>query len=202
MPIQWLYLPYFTKKKLFYRIISSALVLVIVFLLIQGFNMNVKHGKPLTEQPGLVGFLGTVSVIAIVFVLVINSLASHYRSKYGEGPEVMFQPDKIELLQSIRNKVVIGLENIKDSSTQDFQENEFLIRTTAPVTMLDHFPPEIQHELQTEIKGKTVFTLIEVAYQDPTETNPTRLAKNLNIPLSSLSREIKKLSYLNYLEPC
>ncbi|UCG04121.1 MAG: winged helix-turn-helix transcriptional regulator, partial [Candidatus Heimdallarchaeota archaeon] len=52
----------------------------------------------------------------------------------------------------------------------------------------------------TKIRKNTIFTLIEIAYQDPTETNPTKISKSLNIPPSTLSREIKKLITLNYLE--
>ena len=66
--------------------------------------------------------------------------------------------------------------------------------------MLDYFPSDIRSEINVKIKGKTIFTLIEIAYQDPMETNPTSISKSLNIPPSSLSREIKRLIKLNYLE--
>ena len=66
--------------------------------------------------------------------------------------------------------------------------------------MVEYFPSEIQYELRSEIKGRTVLTLIEIAYQDPSDTNPAKLAKSLNIPLSTLSKEIKKLKRLHYVD--
>ena len=96
--------------------------------------------------------------------------------------------------------MIIGLQNSRKYSIPELQEELVIIRNSSPETIIDYFSTEIRGELQTEIKGKTTFILIEIAYQDPSKTNPTRLSKNLNIPLSSLSREIKKLVSLNYLE--
>ncbi|MHA1947938.1 MAG: hypothetical protein ACW97W_17720, partial [Candidatus Hodarchaeales archaeon] len=40
----------------------------------------------------------------------------------------------------------------------------------------------------------------EIAYQNPSDTNPAKIAKSLNIPPSTLSKEIKKLKELDYLQ--
>lgn len=138
----------------------------------------------------------------IIFILIaLYFITSYYQSKYEKkGTEAIFQPDKVELLQSVRNKVIIGLQNINNYSFPKLPEELIIIRNVSPETIIDYFSSEIKGELQTEIKGKTTFILIEIAYQDPSRTNPSRLSKNLNIPLSSLSREIKKLVSLNYLE--
>ena len=67
------------------------------------------------------------------------------------------------------------------------------------LSVIDYFPTDIQNNLRSEIKGRTVLTLIEIAYQDPQETNPSKIANSLNIPLSTISKEIKKLIELNFI---
>ena len=49
-------------------------------------------------------------------------------------------------------------------------------------------------------KWRTILILIEIAYQDLSETNPKKLAKSLNIQASTLSKEIMKLKDLHYIE--
>ncbi len=201
MQIRWLSLSIFNKKKVNNTIIGGLLVIVVVTLLIQALNMNIKQNKPITEQPGLIGFLGTISVMVILILIAINFITSYYQSKYEKtDTETILQLDKVELLQSIRNKVIVGLQNTNNYSNPDLQEEMIIIENVSPDTIIDYFSSEIRGELQTGIKSKTVFILIEIAYQDPSKTNPTRLSNNLNIPLSSLSREIKKLISLNYIE--
>ncbi|MFX1286029.1 MAG: hypothetical protein ACFFB5_20465 [Promethearchaeota archaeon] len=201
MPIQGLSLSIFNKKKISNPIIGGLLVIIVVILFTQALNMNIKQDKLITEQPGLIGFLGTISVIVILLLVALNFIASYYRSKYEKkNTETIYQPDKVKLLQSIRNKVIIGLKNTRKNTNPELQEEMIIFRNLSPETIIDYFSSEIRRELQTGIKGKTAFILIEIAYQDPSKTNPTQLSKNLNIPLSSVSREIKKLISLDYVE--
>jgi DNA-binding MarR family transcriptional regulator len=69
-----------------------------------------------------------------------------------------------------------------------------------PTSMIEYFPTDFQYDLRSEIKGRTILTLIEIAYQNPSDTNPAKIAKSLNIPPSTLSKEIKKLKELDYLQ--
>lgn len=114
----------------------------------------------------------------------------------------------ITFLTAIRHQVIIGLDNIRHNFLADAKEISTLKQIISPIeekslsTMADFFPPEIKNDLRSEMKGRTVLALIEIAYQNPTETNPARLAKSLNIPPSTLSDEIKKLISLQYLEEC
>jgi len=55
-------------------------------------------------------------------------------------------------------------------------------------------------DLISGLRGRSVLTLIEIAYQAADVTNPSNLARILDIPLSSISDEIKKLIQLGYLE--
>ncbi|MFX0206474.1 MAG: hypothetical protein ACFFDT_10855, partial [Candidatus Hodarchaeota archaeon] len=190
------------KKMVFQLVISSSIIIVAIFLIILSSSIIMQSNKLLKEQISFIEFLSTL--IGVILILISNMfiIKNYYRSKYkNNDTQGIFQTDKIEFLQSVRNKVIVGLENIRTDVRYRNQDPKILPLSSTPVTMLEHFSPEIQCEIQTEIKGKTIFTLIEIAYQDPSETNPTRLSKSLHIPLSSLSREIKKLISLNYLKP-
>jgi DNA-binding MarR family transcriptional regulator len=110
------------------------------------------------------------------------------------------QSKEVESIKAIRHKVIVGLDNIKDEFLLESGEIPRLERIPNQITMVDCFPSDFQEDLRTEMKGRTVLTLIEIAYQDPCETNPAKLAKSLNIPPSTLSKELKKLIGLQYIE--
>ena len=63
------------------------------------------------------------------------------------------------------------------------------------------FPPDIQSELKSDLRGRTVTILVELAYQYPKNAHVSYLAKALNIPQSTVTVEIKKLQLLQYIEP-
>jgi DNA-binding MarR family transcriptional regulator len=65
-------------------------------------------------------------------------------------------------------------------------------------SLITYFPSDVQETLKS-IKGRTALVLIEMAYQDLLETNPTKLSQSLNIPPSSISDEIKKLTALDFI---
>jgi DNA-binding MarR family transcriptional regulator len=65
---------------------------------------------------------------------------------------------------------------------------------------VEYFPNDIRNDLQSGLKMRTIMTLTEIAYQNPTETNVNELSKILNIPKSTLSDEIKKLINFGYIE--
>ena len=204
MPNQSLLLPTMNLKKGLQIIGSSVLILVAVFLFFQGLTPNIKPELPLKEQKGLFSFLTTFLVILLFIItfplIMARYYSSKYKNQYNSNTNILFPSTEADFLKFIRNKIVIGLENIRNTTTLSFQDIDLLTNSSTPNTMLDFFPSEIKQELQTKIRNNTIFTLIEIAYQDPTETNPTKLSKSLNIPPSTLSREIKKLVTLNYLE--
>ncbi len=206
MPNQSLSLPPLNVEKGFQIIGSTVLILVTSILFLQGLSSNIKPELPLTEQKGLLSFLITFLVILLIIITFTVIIARFYRLKYKNlyysNTNTLFPSNEVEFRKVVRNKIVIGLENIQNTPILEFQDINLLTNPSTPKTMLDFFPLEIKQELQTKIRSNTIFTLIEIAYQDPTETNPTKLSKSLNVPPSTLSREIKKLISLNYLETC
>jgi DNA-binding MarR family transcriptional regulator len=140
--------------------------------------------------------------IGLLFIIMSSGLVYLiYNKRFKQGTFVdFFESKKVEFLKSIREKVVIGLDNIKFEFIEESQDLPYLEAPTTVTSIVEYFPTDFRNELRIEIKGRTVLTLIEIAYQDPSETNPVKLAKSLNIPVSTLSKEIKKLIELQYVE--
>jgi DNA-binding MarR family transcriptional regulator len=143
--------------------------------------------------------LGTIISILVIasIVFVYYFLTPKLRQESFSG---LFQLEKLKYLKEMSHKVIIGLDNIKSGFIDESFDIPSLDSVIPPSSMVEYFPSEIQHELRSEIRGRTVLTLIEIAYQDPSDTNPARLARSLNIPLSTLSKEIKKLKRLHYVD--
>jgi hypothetical protein len=200
MAIQWLHIQKSSIEKAFQIVGSGLSIYLLVYFSVEALTINTKPDKPILEQPAFREFIGVLLAVLIIIATSISLIASYYRSKYHiNDNKTIFQPNKLEFLQLVRNKVIIGLENI---SHDFFIETGELpqLEETKPTTMVEYLSPEFRWDLQTEIKGKTILTLIEIAYQDPSRATPIKLSKTLDIPRSTISREIKKLVSLSYLE--
>ncbi|MFX1507123.1 MAG: right-handed parallel beta-helix repeat-containing protein [Promethearchaeota archaeon] len=111
-----------------------------------------------------------------------------------------FQSDQIDFFKSLYGKVLIGLENITAGVIPE-SKGFPLLEPVEPATLVEYFPFDIKEDLISGLKGRTVLTLIEIAYQYPEESNPMKLAKTLDIPPTTVSYEINRLRELEYLEP-
>ena len=190
----------FSIRRIINIIISIILIFSVFFVFFQALIMNIKHDKPLWEQSGLIAFLGVLSGVIILLFFTMKFTADYYKSKYQKKT---FSPNNnLESLKKIREKLIIGLWYTRKQLSESISDNQICLQSpNSPQTLFDYFSLENKIEFQEMVKGKTTIVLIEIAYQDPSATNPTKLSKSLNIPLSSLSREISKLIKLNYLEP-
>ncbi|MHA2363737.1 MAG: hypothetical protein ACXAC7_07250 [Candidatus Hodarchaeales archaeon] len=144
-------------------------------------------------------------ILSTPFIALFGILSYFlYISKFRKPDSfaMLLQSGKVEFLKSIRHKVVIGLDNIKNDVITDPGPLPSLVHSTKVdhTSMVEYFPSDIKNDLRSEMKGRTVLTLIEIAFQEPSETNPIKLSKSLNIPPSTLSKEIKKLVDLQYVE--
>ncbi|MHA1976598.1 MAG: right-handed parallel beta-helix repeat-containing protein [Candidatus Hodarchaeales archaeon] len=145
--------------------------------------------------------LATLSMIAGVFGVIgiaffIYQTSQKLPSSYME----FFESDQIEHLKTIYHKVIIGLENISTAMITEQKATPLLGPGEPRAISTDFFPLYIKEDLKAGLRGRTVLTLIEIAYQGPDETNPAKLAHTLDIPSSTLSNEIKRLIDLDYLE--
>ncbi len=113
-----------------------------------------------------------------------------------------FQLDRPTFLKEISQKLIIGIDNIQSGFIEEPLElpSMEIDAIIEPNSMIEYFPADFQYDLRSEIKGRTILTLIEIAYQNPSDTNPAKIAKSLDIPPSTLSKEIKKLKDLDYLQ--
>jgi DNA-binding MarR family transcriptional regulator len=75
-----------------------------------------------------------------------------------------------------------------------------LLQAPESTKLIECFSTGIKKDLQSGMKWRTILTLIEIAYQDPSDTNPRKIAENLDLPFPKVSREIKKLQELEYIE--
>ncbi|MFX1252161.1 MAG: nitrous oxide reductase family maturation protein NosD [Promethearchaeota archaeon] len=117
-----------------------------------------------------------------------------------EEPITEFTSEKlIDRLTPLYHKLVVGLENVQ-TSLHPQPITLPLLEPVEPISLVDYFPSDIKEDLWSGIKWRTILTLIEIAYQDPSQTNVVNLAKSLNIPRSTLSKEIKRLFDLHYIE--
>jgi parallel beta-helix repeat protein len=141
--------------------------------------------------------------LALIAGIIIYNLKFKVPAPFFE----YFQSDQIEFLRMIYHKVVIGIENLKvgiipELATQPLLEPQTIIEildTSERFSLIPYFPSDIQEILKT-IKGRTALVLIEMAYQDIHETNPTKLSQSLNIPPTTISDEIKRLVKLEFIK--
>jgi DNA-binding MarR family transcriptional regulator len=173
---------------------------LIIEFLIQPLTVPSKSDESLKSLAEFITVIFVLGLLTVIISLNAFFISRFYRIKYSSNySSEIFRSTEVTFLQTIRNKVVVGLDNIKTNfpETSSIKALPIISNTS---TMLDYFPSDIRSEINVKIKGKTIFTLIEIAYQDPNETNPSSISRSLNIPPSSISREIKRLISLNYLE--
>lgn len=147
-------------------------------------------------------FLPTQIIFA--FLLAVCSIAAGYylvNTKF-RAPSFTeyFQSNKIEFLKPIYHKLIIGLESIQTAIMSEGAVIPLLEEPTMPTSLVTWFPDDYRRELKTNLKGRTILTLIEIAFQYSEDANLTKLAQALDIPVSTLSDELKKLIRLNYLD--
>lgn len=157
-------------------------------------NNNPVQGNDELLSQLIIGFIALLVLVGMSYFLYTSRL------KVPTTIIELFQNDQIDFLKSIYGKVMIGLENIQSGMISEPQVTP-LLDAVEPTTLIEYFPSDIRGDLTSGLKGRTVLTLIEIAYQYPEETNPMRLAKTLDIPPTTVSYEINRLMELEYLEP-
>jgi parallel beta-helix repeat protein len=117
-----------------------------------------------------------------------------------EDPFIDFDlEEQIERVKPLYHKLIVGIENLQ-TSTLPQPAAIPLLESAESKILVEYFPSDIKNDLRSGMKWRTILTLIEIAYQDPSETNPVKLAQSMDIPASTLSKEIKKLKELHYIE--
>jgi DNA-binding MarR family transcriptional regulator len=139
--------------------------------------------------------------VILAFLVIIGVFLWNVRPSYLDKPIFqVIQSKKHDWLTELSHKVIIGVDTIKSDFVEELPQVPDIETVSLSASIADLFPQNIRHDLQYRMKGRTVLTLIEIAYLGPNETTPTKISKSLNIPLSTLSKEIKKLEYYGYVE--
>ena len=140
-----------------------------------------------------------IVIIAIGFTIGFVLYRTKQQKKYSFD---LNKFDDFDKLKALNHKVIIGLDYAKDDFDKPLEISLVAGEDVSSVSgsIVNYFPIGFQSDLKSEIKGRTVMVLIEIAYQNPSETNPVKIADGIGIPLSTLSKEIKKLVRLNYVE--
>lgn len=177
---------------------------------------NTKSGAKGFELPLLV-ILVLLFLILLALGLGLGYFWFNAKSKKQPSFSTFIQTAQIDFLEMLYFKARMALKAVRMELLTEGEQNEestalisyyppeepedlAVIDTVEAPVLVDSFPPDIRHDLKSAMKGRTVMTLIEIAYQDPDKTNPARLAESLDIPLPSLTREIKRLHELQYIE--
>ena len=83
------------------------------------------------------------------------------------------------------------------------EDLEFLIEneTKNYALSVDLFPTDMRRDLSSELRGRSILILIEIAYQYPKHSYVGFISESLKLPQSTISYEIKKLIFLQYIQP-
>lgn len=142
--------------------------------------------------------------ILIPLLLTLGVVVSLVFYRFKSRTDYIIDLQNIEqesMIKTLNHKIIIGLDNVKTDFKHlgiDLSLGENIHPENGSI--IHYFPTSFQSELKSEIKGRTVMVLIEIAYQNPINTNPVKIAEGIGIPLSTTSKEIKKLVRLNYIE--
>jgi ABC-type branched-subunit amino acid transport system substrate-binding protein/DNA-binding HxlR family transcriptional regulator len=145
-------------------------------------------------------FVQLITIISLFSVILVLSyfLYQRYRKKDVNFSDFI-QESPITFLKSIYHKVIIGIDNVKtDLITTPV--NITTLETTDSSSIIDFFPVHYHQDMISGLKGRSVLVLIEIAYQYPSDTNPTNIANALNISPTTLSGELKRLEKLDYIK--
>jgi DNA-binding MarR family transcriptional regulator len=137
--------------------------------------------------------LGFSLIFGSFFYLSRNNKANSALTAY-------IRDSSYDNLKTLKNKVVIGLENYREIYNSSFIDIPVTTSIENSRSLNEFFPIEFRENLIKKFSGRTVLVLIEIAYINPGSRNPGLISKNLEIPLSTISKEIKKLRELEYIQ--
>jgi parallel beta-helix repeat protein len=182
---------------------NSQVLIQVIASCSDGFCLSIVV-QVVTKKGSLIDTDFILLFIATLSGLIVTGALSYYayNSQIFRQKSFVdyFQSEKIEFLKPIYHKVIVGLENITTAIISETIESPLLEEPTTPTSLAKWFPTDYRSELKSELKGRTVLTLIEMAFLYAEEANLTILAQNLDIPQSTLSNELRKLVKLNYLD--
>lgn len=146
--------------------------------------------------------VGMLSLTLVILGFVFVRFKSKTRSNSFQAVHDIFESNQSSFLRAIYHKVIIGLENSKTNLISDSMTLPALpeIAHTEHLVIGNIFPPDIREEMKSDIRGRTVLVLIEIAYQDAMKSYAGYISEALEIPQQTLSDDIRKLQRLDYIK--
>ena len=127
----------------------------------------------------------------------------NFRHSLNHQPQnAILEISNESVLRQVYHKAIIGLENVRRDLlvSKDLLESLALDARSNYAIVGNIFPEDIRNDLKSGLRGRTVLILVEIAYQYPNNSYMVYLAKILDIPIQTVSREIKQLEKLNYIQ--
>ena len=157
----------------------------------------------------LIDILILLSIILMSLILFggFHFYRKRHKLEYDENQffSVLLETKQITFLRSLYHKLIIGLQKYqsfylnKSDLTINFVSTETSnSQNTSVIGKL--FPPEYRKELNSDIRGRTVLILIELAFQDLESRFQGFLVKELKIPQQTIAFELKRLLDLDYIK--
>ena len=149
--------------------------------------------------------------INFLTVLVISSVIyTRNKNKKKYKTETLFLSDKlvtfekIRLLRALYHKTLIGIEQVQkilyqNNSKQEI-ENKIALEMAKNTIITNLYPEDIQIEMKSQLKGRTILILVELAFQGPMKSNTKLISNTLQIPQPTVTKELKRLLELKYIK--
>ncbi|MHA1983854.1 MAG: right-handed parallel beta-helix repeat-containing protein [Candidatus Hodarchaeales archaeon] len=171
----------------------------------KGFSLETVSEEGITIKNNL--FILENLTQIFVFLLLLGLLITlgflYYRSKLKSKsilPGIIntFQPNN---LRNLYHKIIIGVENAKIELLGEDLTSELLLDFPENTGLANIFPEDLRNEMRSDIRGKSVMILTEIAYQPQRNSHSAFVSEILSIPRQTTSDEIKRLLKLQYLQP-
>jgi parallel beta-helix repeat protein len=171
----------------------------------EGFIMVFVSEQSITIKNSLFFFDNFIQVLVLLSLVGLTLILGlfYYRSKLKSKsilPGIIntFQPNN---LRNLYHKIIIGIENAKIELLGEDLTSELLLDFPENTALANIYPENIRNEMRSDIRGKSVMILTEIAYQPQGNSHSAFISEILSIPRQTTSDEIKRLLKLQYLQP-
>jgi WD40 repeat protein/DNA-binding MarR family transcriptional regulator len=171
-------------------------------------NIQVTIISTISSSPSEILFISIFLIIFLSFLMLSYYLRTKWDNNQNSISNEVISSEtssivKIQFLRSIYSKTLIGIEQVQRLLYANMNQSEIQSLITIDLTkskiVSNLYPEDIQLEMKSQLKGRTMLLLIELAYQGPMKSNSKFISDILNIPHPTVTKDIKKLMDLHYI---
>jgi hypothetical protein len=160
-------------------------------------NFDIVHGDTVIVQLVLSIFFASLVTIIIAFIYIKRKKSQILFIEFIESGTV-------QQLRKMYHKILIGLgnSNLQLTSEREYPQLSLTdqIDPNESRDVLNIFPPDYRSEIKSNIRGRTVLVIIEIAYLPFKNRNTSFIASKLELPRTTVYGEIKLLLKLEYIK--